>query len=310
MTTPWRLHLLNQAIQQLDLLTGDPALVAVWVRRNRVVYLELETGTQIDDQTLTPPDVNDRQSADWLTFITTLQAPNDAYLPQVRLSGLTIYTTDDGRMRLYHPGGNDLLLDTGGREVALDAGDADEFIAVALDRFLGLVAVLDEQCKQHIFQQHISVGAFDLDLKTPDDLDVRPQVAISRGGGSIFLTDGRQLVLADSGGRLNRRVELPYYVRLLACSPDGTYVVTCDMDIGLLRVYSGVDLVPTHQRFAIDLVAQATQVQLIADLPPPSVAPGTLVINDAGVMAFSMAGVVCVSTLSQMDELPRPRALL
>jgi hypothetical protein len=101
-----------------------------------------------------------------------------------------------------------------------------------------------------------------------------------------------------------RTRDLGYTVRLIACSPDGQTLATCDMDIGLIRVYRGPTLHLTHQRFAIDLISEATQVQLLAELPPAFVAPGALKVDNSGRLALSMSGVVCVSDLSYMDEVP------
>jgi len=211
-------------------------------------------------------------------------------------------------MRLYHLPNAQLYLDENGREELLDKGEATDFAGVALDRFLGLVAALDETGKLHVFQQHIRVGAFDMGLTLGDD--TRAHIAISRGGGSIFISDSRQMILTDSSGEARHKAVLNYYVRLMACSPNGRYVVTCDMDIGVIRVYDGTNLTPTHQRFAIELMAKATQVQLIADMPPNFIAPSALTVNDNGTIAFAMSGVICVTDLSQMDALPRPQTLL
>jgi hypothetical protein len=87
-------------------------------------------------------------------------------------------------------------------------------------------------------------------------------------------------------------------------------LATSDAEAGVIRIYHGESLVPTHQKFAIDLVARATQVQLLADLPPLDTIARALTVHAKGVIAFAMSGVVCVTDVSQMDELPRPRKLL
>jgi hypothetical protein len=304
----WRLHLTNQAIQYLDILDGEPPVLAAWSRRDRVLFYDLDNGTQIDDRILHPAGEGDHLGADWQTFLSGLRAPNGAFLPLIRLPNHAIHLTDDGRLRLYHQGGNVLLLETDGKEVPLDAGDATNFVSIALDRLLGLSAALDETGKLHLFQQHIRVGAFDLGLKRQPGL--RSQVAISRGGSSVYVTNGREIVLTDTSGEIIKRHETFYDIRQMSCSPGGRYLMTNDLDTGVIRVYEGSDLTPTHQRFAVDLVAEATQIQLMADLPPTSVAPSTLACNDAGGIAFSMSGVICVSDLSFMDDLPRPQTLL
>lgn len=304
----WWLHLTNQAIQYLDILEGDPPILAAWSRRDRVMFYDLEHGTAIEDRVLHPAGQHDRTSDEWQTFLNILHAPNGVHLPILRLSSLTIYLTDDGRMRLYFDGGTRLSLENEGQETQLNTSDAERLMAVALDRFLGLSAAIDQAGRLHVFQQQIQVGVFDLGLNVVSEL--RPHVAISRGGSSLFVSDGRQIVLTNSGGQAIKQQPVHYDIRLMACSPDGSYLVTNDVDTGVIRVYDGYDLVLTHQRFAIDLIAEATQVQLIADPPPNFVAPTTLAIDNDGRLAFSMAGVICTTDLNFMDELPRPQTLL
>jgi hypothetical protein len=302
----WRLHLTNRAIQRLDIIEGEPTLLAVWSRRNRIAYYDLDSGILRGEQTFEIPEGGDRQGERWQSFVGGLKAPNDGYLPVVTAGEVTIHTTDDGRMRLYDMGAAGLYLEDDGKEARLDTGDSTRR-AVALDRFLGLSAALDQDGMLHVFQQHIKVGAFDLGLSLREEL--LPVVAIARGGGAIFVTDGQAVVLTDSGGQVRKRLETHYLIRQMTCSPDGGYLVTGDMDTGVIRVYHGADLALSHQRFAIDLVAAATQVQLLADMPPSSVALSTLTVADSGALAFSMAGVICVTDLSFMDELPRPQVL-
>ena len=303
----WRLHLTNQAIQHLDILNGTPSVLAAWSRKDRVAFYDLDSGAALGERTFTDPTVDSRQDDSWQEFVGNLVAPNKAYLPIVQTDDVHIYTTDDGRMRLYYDNASGLFLENDGKEVTLEV-KADSFQTIALDRFLGLSALLDDSGQLHMYQQHIRVGAFNLDLKT--DGDLRYALAISRGGGAIFATDGTSLVITNTSGQVRKRMETHYFIGEMTCSPDGKYVITSDIDTGVLRIYRGTDLTPLYQRFAIDLLASATQVQLIADLPPWQVALSALTINNEGVIAFAMAGVVCVSGIKSMDNLPRPRRLL
>ncbi len=306
----WRIHLANQAVQSLAILhTEEKPLLAAWLHRERVAFFDLSTGTPQAEQDIHAPSAtSSRDSLAWQTFLTTLRAPNDAFLPTIQLDALTIYLTDDGRMRLYHLGADALILDNDGQEVSMEAAGVTRFVTLSLDRFLGLSAAIDQDGKLHVFQQHIHVGAFDLNLTlTPY---IQPHVAMARGGSAIYVSDGQCIVRTDSSGIIHKRLDTYYNIRQMVCSPDGRYVMVNDTDNGVIRVYNGADLAPTHQRFAIDLVAEATQVQLMADLPPTFVAPTTLTCDDSGLVAFSMAGVICVSHISFMDELPRPQPLL
>lgn len=304
----WRLHLTNQAIQSLDILDGEPRILAVWSRRNRVAYYDLQSGAPLGEMSFEVPVVEDRQDETWRTFLNVLTAPNDAYLPVISSPSISVLTTDDGRMHLYYTGDSTLSLETDGTETPLEVDDGVMFRAVALDRFLGLSAAVDTEGKLHVYQQHIRVGAFDLGLVIDDDL--RLSIAISRGGGAIFVTDGRRIVLTDSSGRVRKRIETHYFIGEMTCSPDGKLLITSDMDTGVLRVYGGTQLQPLHQRFAIDLIAEATQLQLIADLPPMMVALSALTIDNQKNIAFAMSGVICVTHTQYMDDLPRPQPLL
>lgn len=306
--TGWRLHLTNQAIQRLDLLDGQPPLLAAWSRRDRVAYYDLETGAPFGETTLSAAPAQTRQDPIWQVFLSALKAPNEAALPLVRTPLADVFTTEDGRIHLYHTPGSRLFLETEGKEISLETDNAQRFPALVLDRFLGLCAALDEKAHLHVYQQHMRVGVFDLGLSAGEDR--RYTLAISRGGGAIYASDGRVIVLTNSTGQVIRRISTYYLVGEMACSPDGHYLVASDMDTGVLRVYKGGDLSLIHQRFAIDLIAQATQLQLIADLPPVKAALSALTIDNDGNLAFAMSGVICMTNIAYMDSLPRPENLL
>ncbi len=302
----WRLHLTNQTIPQIHILPGKTALVAASAGGS-IHYFDLETGIAVGQRSLKDAPAVSRSDDRWQEYMTSLIAPNKAYPPFVRANRSDIYISDDGRMRLYYTGGTDLFLEVDGKEGKLEPGGAADFLAVGLDRFLGLIGALDEQNRLHIYQQHIPVGVFDIGLKRHDDL--RPQIAIANGG-SIFVTGGQDILVVDSGGRVLRRQETHYAMRKLDCSANGRWVATCDLETNVLRAYTGTDLMPTHQRHAIDLMADATQIQLLADLPPAQVAVSALTIGSKGVVAFAMGGVICVSDMTLMTALPRPQKLL
>ena len=151
----WRLHLTNQAIQALEILDGDTLILAAWSRRDRVAYYDLSTGTPLGEVSFEVPTVENRQDEKWHVFLASLTAPNGATLPLIRTPTLDIYTTDDGRMRLYYAGGTELSLESDGTETKLTVEDAERFLTLGLDRFLGLSAAIDESGKLHIYQQHI-----------------------------------------------------------------------------------------------------------------------------------------------------------
>jgi hypothetical protein len=301
----WRVHLTNQAIQRLDILPGKPVLLTAWTQRDRATYFDLESGIELGEH---QHKAVSRQSDKWPEFVASLVAPNGAYLPVVRTAQATMYTTEDGRMRLFYTGGTNLVLEVEGKDLPLEIKSAADFVTLAFDRVMGVIAALDEKGKLHLYQQHIRVGTFDLKLKLVDDY--APVLAIADGGSAVFTAAGREIILTDAGGRVKKRLSVHYFVGRLACSPDGKLLVTCDTETGVIRIYDGNDLTPTHQRHAIDLLHHAAQIQLIADFPPAAAAPGALAINNAGMLAFTISGVVCATALKQMDALPRPQPLL
>jgi hypothetical protein len=302
---PWRIHLTNQAIQNLHILPGKQTLLAAWTQRDRATYFDLETGIELGEH---QHKAVSRQSDKWAEFIATLVAPIGAYLPFVRTAQATLFTTSDGKLRLYWMTGDELLLELDGKEVKLELKAKASIVNLVLDRLMGAIAALDAKGKLHIFQQHISVGSFDLKLNL--DEDSQSSLAIANGGTAIFASDGREIVLTDTSGKVKKRQSVHYFIGRMVCSPDGKRLVTSDPETGVIRVYTGDELQPTHQRHALDLLQDAAQLQLIADLPPFNAAPGALAIDDKGNIAFNISGVVCATTLKQLAALPRPQPLL
>jgi hypothetical protein len=135
--------------------------------------------------------------------------------------------------------------------------------------------------------------------------DLQPEVAVSHGGTAIFVTDGQQIVLFDAGGRTRKRLELHYTLGALACSPDGKLVAASDLESGVVRIYHGSDLLATHQRFAVDLLADARRAQRGSGTAGLGAALGALALNNKGVLAFALSGMVCVTNLARLKLLPR-----
>lgn len=305
----WRIHLTNQAIRELHTLSGKPYLLAVWTQFNRVEFYDMESGAYYGDRHIPPMPEGDYTDENWQTFLAELKDVKDrAYLPIVSTPRATIYATDDGQLHLFREPYTTLKLLTDGQLTTLDIGEAESFISLDLDRALGVIVALDNTGKLSIYQQSLFVGQFDIGL-TIDQL-IGATVIVSNGGGTIFATDGKQIVMTDTSGEVLHRKSVHYNIRQMACSPGGGMIVTSDNEAGLIRVYSGSDLTPTHQRFAVDLIAEAQQVQLMADLPPISVSISALAAGNRGAIAFAMSGVVCITNVEQLTKLPRPQSLL
>ncbi|GAB5494650.1 MAG: hypothetical protein Phog2KO_48650 [Phototrophicaceae bacterium] len=269
----------------------------------------MDNGTLLNELTLGSAPEAERTSDEWLNFISQTKAPNsNYYLPYIQTQIGDILSTDDGALRIYRQRDERVFIETDGIEQELLIEGGEQLISMDLDGALGTFVALDETLKLHIYQQNIRIGTFDIGLKQSEDL--RPVVTVSRGGSAIYATDGRRIVYVNSAGVIQKTLETHYYIGQLSASPSGAMVITSDMESGVLRVYKGDKLVLTHQKFAIDLLADANQVQLLADLPPVGTAISTITAHSKGILAFALSGVVCVTHVKHMDEVPRPKKLL
>jgi WD40 repeat protein len=291
--TGWRIHLTNYTIEHLDILTGTPALLAVWSRRDRIAFYDLESGALIAEKTLEPPPFSQEDSPDWQIFLDTLKAPNHAALPVVSTADVTIYSAQNGY--LYHWDGTILEWVIHNERKTLDAKDARTFTAVDLDPSGCLAVAVDEKGRLYLYRPEKEVTVRDFNLS---------RIKVIHDGEAIFGREGQDILRLDGDGRVQASLHAAYTIGHIAVSPDGHYLVLSDNDSGVIRVYDGQTLKQTHQRFAVDLLEDATQVQLIADLPPALVALSALVLDDDGVLAFGISGFLCISHLDDLDRLP------
>jgi hypothetical protein len=297
----WRVFLSDESVGRVHIIPGEPTVVAAWVRR-QVTFFDLQNGKRLGDRSF-DMDLAERDTDDWRDFLRSLTAPNDGALPVVPLPSMTLYLSDDGRMRLLQPGQSELYLDVEGVEKRLPRADNVRFVAAAFDRSHGLVALLDSDGKLHTYQQHIRIGVFNLGLKL--DAELRPAVAVADEGVVIYATDGQQLVAVTSTGEVLNRTHLHYIVGEMACSTDGKRLVVSEREVGVIRVYDGSNLRPTRQRFAVDLMLEARRPRLTKNIRPESLVLGSVAITDRGWVAFSLSGLVCVSNVARMGSVPR-----
>jgi hypothetical protein len=303
----WRLHLSDRTIKRLDILAGTPTLLAAWTQANRFTCLDLQNGSQRDDRTIEMPVSEDRTLPAWAQFVDTLTASNGVTLPALRAPRTLILATVDAKYRLYQTfptegGSPEVFLDVDGKEAQLEL-DSAVFSALTMARASGLIAALDAEARLHIYRQHVRVGVFATGLQ-PDE-EFRPTLAIADDGSTLALTDGHSIVLFDGEGVQRKRIDLHYRLGALTAAPDGKRFVVSDLDANVIRVYDA-DLLPTHQRFAVDLLAEAKKSQLFASSAMSSAALGPLAISSKGVLAFALAGTVCVTSLARMKANPKP----
>ena len=302
---PWRVHLSNRALHRLDILnTPKSSLIAAWSQPERVAYFDLESGAAIGEQSLEIADSDVRQYGAWQSLMPQLVAPNGAYLPVVANDSWTVHSTRDGQRRFYY--GDAAYLVTGAQEIKLDI---ESIVAVSLERASGLLALLDAAGKLHVYEPgNVSTHQFDIGLANQPD--ARSRLALMGGGHAIVVASEHVLLKVDRQGRLLKNVELPYSIGRFASSPNGQLLACGDRDANVIRIYDGERFQPMFQRHAIDMMASATQLQLIADLPPSRVAMNSLAIDNVGNLAFALAGVMCVTAVAQMRTLPRPQKLI
>jgi hypothetical protein len=298
----WRIQLPQPHLRRVDLLSGEKTVVAAWTQVDRVQFYDQRNGGSLGERVIEKLASTDRQSERWRTFLASLTAPNSMFLPFVRLAGMQLYVTDDGRIRLYQMSDGALMMEVSGKEAPLSLDDDARVLALDLDRGLGLVALLDSTAKLHLYQQRIRIGSYETGLQLTGDTS--PIVVTPQGGKVIYITDGQQLCAFDTAGKPQKRLELHYPLGLMAASPDSKWLIVSDAETGVLRVYRADDLQVTHQRYAIDLAADARRMNTAAGAPPTTHVPNALAINNRGIIAFGLGGLLCVTSMTKMRAVP------
>jgi hypothetical protein len=298
----WRIHLPHPIIRRIDLLAGEKTVVAVWTQPDRVHYYDQRNGSLLGERVVEKLAFTERQDDRWRIFLNGLVAPNAVFLPFVRAQGLAIYVTSDGRVRLLQSS-DKLFLELGGKEAPLHVEKDSPLVALDMDRQSGAVVGVDSTGKLHVFQQRLYAGIYDLGLQVEPDMPLR--LLVTDGAKRTYITDGQSLLMIDEMGKVRKRVELHYSPGSWAASPDGKLVAISDVEIGVIRLYDGVTLMPTHQRFAIDLAADARRLNPAAGTQPPTISPSVLSLTSRGVIAFALGALLCVTSATKMRPIPQ-----
>lgn len=298
----WRLRLSEHPVKSLQIIPGDPALVAVWTVADRVQCFDLSTGASYDPLPIVPPRDLFLDGEAWRSFLETLRAPNGAYLPVVDLGYMVIYTSYDGRLRVYWGRGDRLVLDVDGRHTLLPQPGGVPLAAVALDRELGTVAALSTDAVLHFYQQCVFVGAYPVVFGGGSP----PVVLLPDAADVAFLVDETGLQAIDMMGRVVHNQHLPLHGGMVGCSPDGDRLVVAEQ--GTLRVYNS-ELRLIRQGNAYDLVTRATPLQLFDELPSSDSGVQGTAIADDGTLIITLDGIVCRTQISEFSPLPQPRTL-
>lgn len=299
----WRLYLTDQTVRRLDILPGKPPVLAAWTGLRRVSFFDLSHGNPLGEQVFDHSLPEQRAGDAWEAFLSSFNAPNGSPLPQVRVNGLTIHSASDGMTRVLHDDhSGDLFFDSAGQQVRLHREAGTRFVAVATNRTSGMTAALDEAGRLHTYKRDVRLAIADLALAVED---WRPALALPSVGNRVICSNGDTVIVTDASGKIEQQLRLHYRLGPVACSPDGKYVALGDVDVGVIRVYNA-ELQPTHQRFAADLLADARRVQLLGGNTSGSGSMlSALALNNRGVLAFALGGMVCVSNVSRLSAIPR-----
>lgn len=297
----WRIHLSDNVVYRLELVSGSPDILCVWQADGKAAFFERTSGASMGTMTVELP-LEDRDTEAWDNIIATLNAPNGQPLPVVRTRKFTMHTTNDRAYRLYDDG-HGLSLAMNNKTVSLGSVDV-LFTSVAMDRVSGVIAAMDEQGMLYLYQRQIALGAFDIGLNP--NPGILPDLVIADRGAAIFASDGSSVVRVNGMGTLQKTLILPYTVGKIACSRDGRYLAATDPETGVIRIYDGQSFTFTHQKFALDLYASARQIQLLADTPTPHIAVSALHISSSGDLFFALDGIIVSTHIDAMLQMPRP----
>jgi hypothetical protein len=302
----WRALLSNHPIRRVDLLACKPAALAAWTHADRVTLLDLQHGAKIDELRFEEPGGVEYLSAPWRSYVASLKAPGDAVLPVIRANRVTVFTSQDGQTRLFRAGDGTLTLESDGHLHSLAVEADATLLTLALSADGQSVALLDRKGRLHLYQKQVRTGMFEVGLHPLEEM--APALALTDDGSRIFASDGQRLSVVDKAGRVVRRTETPYPLGTLACSGDGKWLVTSDLESHVIRAYGGADLSVTHQRFAVDLLADARRAQVLPVTITSGTAVGALAINARGVVALATSsGLVCATSLTRMKTVPKTK---
>jgi hypothetical protein len=302
----WRALLSNRPIRRVDLLACKPAALAAWTHADRVTLLDLQHGAKIDEIRLEEPGGTDYRSAPWRAFVASLRVPGDALLPVVRASQVTVFSAADGQKRLFRAPDGTLTHEQSGALHPLVVEPDITVLALAVSADGRTTALLDRKGRLHLYEWHVRTGIFEVGLHPLDELT--PALALTEDGSRLFASDGQRLTVVDAAGRVVRRTETPYPLGVLACSGDGKWLVTTDLESNVIRAYAGADLTVTHQRFAVDLLADSRRAQVLPVTITSGAAVGPLAVNARGVIAFATSsGLVCATSLTRMKAVPKSK---
>ncbi len=302
----WHLAFHAGVIQGLDILPGSPSLIAVWTGPREVHFLSLDSGDRYGSLTLDSPEFGADDISRWLGSIQSLRAPNGHYLPTLRFNDSQIvHTSYDGRMLAYFDQ-NSVMVDVDGDRVMLRDNRECPIRATGFDRELGSLGVLADNATLEIYQQHVLVGTYPVDINGGLG---QPRLFLPDAAGRLIVGDpGRVRVFDFLGHKLFEALD-PARISSVACSPGGEWIAALNMTGKYLMVFNG-ELVPMFQGDVLDLLDKTRSVQLFPAEVAQEAGARVIAVADDGTIAFAVEGVIGVAAISDLESLPRPTRLL
>lgn len=299
MALHWQLYITSQPLRRIFILPGKPAQLAVSETRQKIRFYDLKNGAHYQDLMVDFDIAGKNTPEAYREGLNQLKAPNGVFLPVVDFPTSHLYTTLDGSLRLIQETG--LTLEIDDQRLPLDIPSQKTVAAVDLDRDLGTIAAVTDDAALYVYQQQTRVSQIHLD-------DTPTRIFIKAGGNELVLIYPEKIYLVDTAGTILRQCDLHYTIGSAAMSPGGRWLAVGDADYQLIRLYNH-DLIPVRQQHAVDLITTARKLQLFTSIPAAAAPISALDITDNGILAFGMAGVLCVAKVEHLTELPQPRSL-
>lgn len=300
----WRVHLSDLPLPRIDLVPGNPVLIAAWLSPAHVKFFEVENGTFWGDLCLNPPLDGDWQVADWSSFIATLQAPNGAILPWACAADTVILSSLDGRMRLYHDPARGLTLENDGVLHELRQSQGIQGSVVGLDRELGTVWSMGGDGVLQVFQQHFFIGAFTIWDDDPDMVTLLSPDAYDL----VTVVEGRRISTVDMSGQRHTEYVSDSLIRAAACTSSGDWTVIAESTGGALRLLNS-DLNVIYQQSIDVLVRHTVSVQLFDRRPRLNAPVSAVAVLESGDIFFAIDGSLCAVGPHLLASVPYPRTL-
>jgi hypothetical protein len=176
-------------------------------------------------------------------------------------------------------------------------------VTAALDRELGTVALLAADKTLHVYQQHIYLGSYPVEIKHGS---AAPVLLLPDGGDLVFLIDAERIQTLDLNGTCLAECRSGVAVDCAASAPSGAGLVTAHS--GTLRVFDAA-LQLVRQEGVQSILDNSAPVQLLAAEPDQPAVFQALDVASDGTLAFVWGGVLCLAHAGDLTLLPQPRQL-